>query len=95
MLVCNCLTANAWAMQFLADQLDIPVERPVVPETTALGAASLAGLASGVFDSLGSIAASWGSDTAWNPSMEGGRRAELYAGWKRAVTGVLTRSGNA
>ncbi|MDH3734327.1 MAG: glycerol kinase GlpK [Gemmatimonadota bacterium] len=84
------LTANAWAMQFLADQLGIPVERPVVPETTALGAAGLAGLSSGVFDSLDAIAANWSRDTAWQPAMDDSRRADRYAGWKRAVERTLT-----
>ena len=87
------LTANGWAMQFLADQLAIPVERPVVTETTALGAASLAGLASGVFGSTEDVASTWRLDRSWAPAMEEARRADLYAGWKRAVRRVLSSDG--
>lgn len=86
------LTRNGWAMQFLSDLLDIRVERPAVTETTALGAASLAGLASGVFGSLDEIAATWRLDTSWKPAMEESRRADLFAGWKRAVKRVLSAS---
>jgi glycerol kinase len=83
------LAANAWAMQFLADVLDLPVERPVIAETTALGAASLAGLEAGVFDSLEDIARAWQRDARWTPSMSAERRDELYEGWRRAVRRVL------
>ncbi|HUF90229.1 MAG TPA: glycerol kinase GlpK [Gemmatimonadota bacterium] len=81
---------NDWAMQFLADLVDVRVERPADIETTALGAAGLAGLGSGVFGSLDEIAAGWRLDRAWEPSMEESRRAVLYEGWKSAVRRVLT-----
>ncbi|MFV1985645.1 MAG: glycerol kinase GlpK [Gemmatimonadota bacterium] len=84
------LTANAWAMQFLADQLGVTVERPAVPETTALGAASLAGLASGVYRSMDDIAANWRLDVSWEPAMDEARRDRLYGGWQRAVRSVLS-----
>jgi len=84
------LTRNEWAMQFLADILGLPVERPEVTETTALGAAFLAGLASGVYGSLGEIAQVWACDRAWRPEMPFERREALYAGWRTAVGRVLT-----
>lgn len=84
------LTRNEWAMQFLADILGLPVERPEVTETTALGAAFLAGLASGVYGSLSEIAEAWACDRAWRPEMPFERREALYAGWRTAVESVLT-----
>ena len=87
------LTANGWVMQFLADMLDVPVERPVVPETTALGAACLAGLATGVFASLEEIAGLWRLDAQWTPAMSADQREPLYAGWIEAVDRVVNRSG--
>ncbi len=83
------LVRNEWAMQFLSDMLGLAVERPAVIETTALGAAMLAGLGSGLFDDLGQIAAAWASDRVWRPAMDEGRRAELYEGWKASVARVL------
>ena len=79
------LVANDWAMQFLSDMLDIPVERPVVAETTALGAAYLAGLETGVYGGLEEIAQHWRRDRRWEPRMSAERRGELYAGWRDAV----------
>jgi glycerol kinase len=87
------LVANDWAMQFLSDILYLPVERPVVAETTALGAASLAGLEAGVFDSLEAVADAWQRDARWTPAMPAERRDELYDGWCRAVRRVLSESG--
>jgi glycerol kinase len=83
---------NDWAMQFLADLVAVPVERPASVETTAIGAASLAGLAGGVFGSLEEIAAAWRPERAWRPSMDESRRSSLYEGWKRAVRRVLSES---
>jgi glycerol kinase len=79
---------NDWAMRFLADMLGVRVERPADVETTALGAASLAGLGGGVFGSLDEIAAAWRLNRRWEPAMEEPRRAALYEGWKRAVERV-------
>ncbi len=84
------LSTNDWAMGYLADILDLPVERPVVTETTVLGAACLAGLAVGVHDGLEDLAARWRRDRRWEPGMDAGRRSELYEGWKRAVRRTLT-----
>ena len=83
------LVQNDWAMQFLADLIGVPVERSTVHETTALGAASLAGLSSGVFATLDDIAGIRRLDRSWTPGMDPDRRATLYAGWKRAVRRVL------
>jgi glycerol kinase len=81
---------NDWAMGFLADMVDVRVERPADIETTALGAASLAGLASGVFGSLDAVTSAWRLDRAWEPTMEESRRAALYDGWRQAVGRVLS-----
>ena len=84
------LAQNDWAMQFLADLAAVRVERPADTETTALGTASLAGLAGGVFGSLAEIAAAWRLGRGWDPTMEEARRTALYDGWKRAVARVLS-----
>ncbi len=85
------LVANDWAMQFLSDILDVPVERPVVTETTALGAAYLAGLETGFYGGLDAIAEHWQRDRLWEPDMSAERREELYAGWLDAVNRVRSR----
>jgi glycerol kinase len=73
-------------MQFQADILGVPVVRPVVAETTALGAAYAAGLAVGFWESTNEIRANWTADRSWQPSMPASHRDELYAQWKKAVT---------
>jgi len=78
-------TANNLLMQFQADILATPVVRPVVRETTALGAAYLAGLAVGYWASREEIAGNWAADRRFLPQMEPTRREELFAGWRRAV----------
>ncbi len=80
------MVANDWFCQRLADLTGLAVERPVVTETTALGAACLAGLGAGVFHSERDIAARWELDRRFRPSMKKGERDRLYAGWKRAVS---------
>jgi glycerol kinase len=82
------LTANGFAMQFLADQLDVAVERPIVTETTALGAAFLAGIGIGAIDGPAAAAAAWTLDRAFKPAMAADRREVLYAGWRDAVARV-------
>ncbi len=82
------MVQNDWLLQLLADVLDLPVARPAVAETTALGAAYLAGLGSGFFASAGEIAANWRSNRLFEPRMSGERRAELLEGWRRAVAAV-------
>ncbi len=76
---------NNFLMQFQADLLGVPVNRPVVGETTALGAAYLAGLAVGFWESQAELRQKWHVDRRFDPEMAEGRRAELYAGWQRAV----------
>ena len=73
-------------MQFQADILNVPVIRPVVAETTALGAAYAAGLAVGFWAEIEDLRANWGKDKEWTPSMDGARRDREYAQWKKAVT---------
>lgn len=84
------MVVNDWAMQFLADILDIPVERPEVTETTSFGAACLAGLQTGYFDGLDEVAETWRLERRFDPSMAPERREELYAGWRAAVRRVLS-----
>jgi glycerol kinase len=78
-------TANALLLQFQADVLDVPVARPSVAETTALGAAYLAGLAVGYWKDLDDIRRNWVLDREFTPVMDATRREILYAGWRRAV----------
>lgn len=85
------MTANDWLMQFLADVLDIPVERPTVTETTALGAARLAGLGAGLYSSPHDLAGQWRLDRRFDPSMPSETRERLLAGWDDAVSRVTRR----
>jgi glycerol kinase len=78
-------SANAMLLQFQADQLGVPVRRPVVAETTALGAAYLAGLAVGFWDGLDDVRRNWALDREFSPRMGADERARGYAGWRRAV----------
>ncbi len=80
------MVANELLMQFQADILDVPVVRPVVAETTALGAAYAAGLAVGFWASTDEIRANWTADKTWNPAMAATEREDLYSTWKKAVT---------
>lgn len=77
--------ANNFLMQFQSDLLNVPVERPSVSETTALGAAYLAGLAVGFWESTEAIAKHWNLDKHFNPEMEEDKREVLYTGWQKAV----------
>ena len=77
---------NNLLMQFQADILGVPVIRPVVAETTALGAAYAAGLAVGYWKAVEDLRANWGKDKEWDPKMDADTRAKLYKGWKKAVT---------
>jgi len=80
------MVVNDLLMQFQADILDVPVVRPRVAETTALGAAYAAGLAVGYWSGLDELRANWVEGARWTPSMDADRREGLYRGWKRAVT---------
>jgi glycerol kinase len=77
--------ANAQLLQFQADLLHVPVRRPVVAETTALGAAYLAGLAVGYWSGLDDVRRNWALDREFRPQMGAAERERLYAGWRRAV----------
>ncbi|MFH1303406.1 MAG: glycerol kinase GlpK [Planctomycetota bacterium] len=77
--------ANNLLMQFQADMLDVPVRRPVVHETTALGAAYLAGLAVGFWQDQVEVTSNWALDAEYQPSMESTKREFLYQRWKKSV----------
>lgn len=77
---------NELLMQFQADILDVPVIRPKVAETTALGAAYAAGLAVGFWADLSELRSNWGKDKEWKPGMDASMRQKLYSEWKKAVT---------
>jgi glycerol kinase len=79
------MVVNDWKCQFLADILDLPVERPEVTETTALGAAYLAGLEVGLWPSLAALAEQWRCARRFEPRMAEAERARLYAGWRDAI----------
>ena len=83
------MAANAWLCQFLADILQVPVERPQILETTALGAAFLAGLSTGVWPDLHAIARTWKRRDRFEPKMPAGQRDRLVAGWRSAVARTL------
>jgi glycerol kinase len=83
------MAASDWTMQAIANQLAAPVDRPLVTETTALGAAYLAGLYVGLCPSPDKFAASWALERRFEPQMEDGYRASSYAGWKDAVGRTL------
>jgi glycerol kinase len=83
------MAANGWVAQDLADILDLPVERPASVETTALGAAMLAGVGCGLFNSLEEAAAMRGAVESFTPAMDAATREARLAGWRKAVAGVL------
>jgi glycerol kinase len=80
------MVVNELLMQFQADILGVPVIRPVVAETTALGAAYAAGLAVGFWKTEDDIRDNWAQDKRWEPQMDPARRDSEYANWKKAVT---------
>jgi glycerol kinase len=80
------MVANDLLMQFQADLLGVPVIRPQVAETTALGAAYAAGLATGLWGNQEDLRENWQEDKRWNPTMDPAKRDEYYRFWKKAVT---------
>ncbi|MCS5519985.1 FGGY family carbohydrate kinase, partial [Curtobacterium flaccumfaciens] len=80
------MTANSELMQFQADMLNVPVVRPVVAETTALGAAYAAGLAVGFWANLDELRANWQEDKRWEPQLDAAERERTLRLWKKAVT---------
>jgi glycerol kinase len=83
------MVSNDFLMQFQADILGVPVLRPEVAETTALGAAYLAGLAVGYWKDTQEIAQNWALNRRFSPAMDEDTRSRLYRGWQRAVKRVL------
>lgn len=84
------LVANHFMCQFLSDQIGKPVEIPAVAETTALGAAFLAGLHIGLYKDFSEISACWSRARRYDPAMQQEERERLYAGWKRTISGFLS-----
>lgn len=82
-------SANGFLMQFQSDLLGVGVERPVALETTALGAAYLAGLAVGYWSGRDEIAANWRRGARFEPAADAARAGELYAGWRKAVRAAI------
>ena len=87
------MTVSDWTMQFLADILPAVVERPEAVETTAWGAAYIAGLTRGIYPDPEIMAAAWRPERRFSPRMQQAEREERYAGWRRAVDGVLSMAG--
>ncbi|QXT39401.1 glycerol kinase GlpK [Gymnodinialimonas ceratoperidinii] len=87
------MTASDWTMQFLADILGAPVDRPGVLETTAVGAAWIAGQRAGIYADQQGFAEAWALDTTFSPKMDEDTREARYAGWKDAVARTLTDRG--
>ena len=83
------MVANGWLCQNLADLCDCPIDRPEITETTALGAAMLAMLQIGWFDSLDALAENWALDAQFEPQMSAARRAAKQADWQAALSKVL------
>ncbi|MEP1206836.1 MAG: glycerol kinase GlpK [Rhizobiaceae bacterium] len=85
------MVASDWTMQYLADTLDAPVDRPVILETTALGVAWLAGARAGVWPDQAGFAQTWARDRRFEPAMDDDIRQSRYAGWKDAVGRTLSQ----
>ena len=85
------MSASDWTMQFLSDIIGAPVDRPDVLETTALGAAWLAGYQSGIYPDQAGFAATWSLQRRFTPDMDDKTRVTKYAAWKEAVGRTLTR----
>ena len=86
------MTASNWTMQFLADMLDVQVDRPQCLETTALGAAYLAGNDAGLYPEAGAFQAQWQPDRHFTPQMDPANRAQKWTGWRQAMSQTLHAS---
>ena len=84
------MVANDWLLQYLADILDLPVDRPAIMETTALGAATLAGLGAGLYDSVDDVARRWQREVRFEPAMDAATREVRLAGWQDALQRTLS-----
>ena len=83
------MVANNWMCQFLSDITNVDVKRPPIIETTALGAAYLAGMGAGFYGSLLDISSRWQAEQTFTPNCAPDNRKSLYEGWQKAVSGVL------
>ena len=83
------MTASDWTMQFLSDIIGAPVDRPTVLESTAMGAAWLAGMRAGIYPDMQGFSETWARDRRFQPTMTAEDRAHRYDGWKRAVAATL------
>jgi glycerol kinase len=84
------MTASDYTLQFLADITEAPVDRPVFMETTALGAAYLAGRQAGIYPDLEGFAETWKLDRRFEPKMDAATRERKWSGWQDAVRRTLT-----
>jgi len=84
------MVVNDWVVQFLSDILNLPIERPQVTETTALGAAFLAGISAGVYQDMDEVSRLWQQQALFSPKMKEDERAALYNGWLDTVSRVRT-----
>jgi glycerol kinase len=84
------MSASDWTMQFLADMLDARVDRPAAIETTALGAASLAGSQAGLYPGPEEFAQTWRRQRGFTPSMPTAERESRYRGWREAVGRIVS-----
>src|SRR5690606_26362865 len=84
------MIANNWLLQCLSDLTEIPAERPEIIETTALGAARLAGLQLGIFKNLDEVAASWTLEKRTEPALDDTRRQKMLTGWRDALAKSLS-----
>ena len=83
------MVKNSWFSQFLSDVINIKVERPLVDETTALGAAFVAGLKIGIFKSLDEISNKWKVKKRFSPKIKSAERSKLINGWTKAIRRTL------
>ena len=83
------MVMNNWFSQFLSDVVNVGVLRPKVQETTALGAAFMAGLKVGVYKSLTDISRNWSLDKKFSPNMKNNKRSKLLEGWSKAIKRTL------
>lgn len=84
------MVTNDWVVQFLSDILDLPIQRPAVTETTALGAAYLAGIAAGVYSGMDEVSQLWAQQRQFEPNMKDNERESLYNGWVDSVSRIRT-----
>ena len=85
------MAANDWFCQFLADMLQVPVERPTEPESTARGVAFLAGLGCGIWDGTDAVARVWTCGATFSPKMNDRLRTTLISGWQDALTRAMSK----